>query len=134
MSEDQPKLGGRVINVECHERIGSIDSDSDGAPPKDAESSAFHARSEAVVAASPRKKEMELEQTARDVGCGDASARVRRRQRKPSIGRMIAQAKKAGATSITTPDGYTMRFRETAPDTNALDNWLARHADKAQRH
>jgi hypothetical protein len=49
-----------------------------------------------------------------------------RRQRRPSIGRMIAAAERGGknVTSITTPDGMTLRFGESEP-TEASNPWLA---------
>ena len=48
-----------------------------------------------------------------------------RRQRKPSIGRMIAAAERAGknVTSITTPDGMTLHFGK-AKLTDASNPWL----------
>jgi hypothetical protein len=56
---------------------------------------------------------------------GSDTAPARRRQRKPSVGKMIAQAEKTGrnVTSITTPEGYTIRFGE--PTTEAENPWLA---------
>jgi hypothetical protein len=55
----------------------------------------------------------------------DTQGPARRRQRKPSVGKMIAQAEKTGrnVTSITTPEGYTIRFGE--PTTEAENPWLA---------
>ena len=49
-----------------------------------------------------------------------------RRQRKPSIGRMIAAAERAGkkVTSITTPDGVTLHFGKVE-DTDTTNPWLA---------
>jgi hypothetical protein len=38
------------------------------------------------------------------------------RTRRPSIARTIAAAKKAGASSVTTPDGCIIRFGEPAGD------------------
>jgi hypothetical protein len=45
------------------------------------------------------------------------AARKVRKPRRPSISKMIAQAEKAGkpVTSITTPDGMTLRFGEPEP-------------------
>jgi hypothetical protein len=57
--------------------------------------------------------------------------------RKPSIARQIAQAEKTGktVTSVTTPDGTTIHFGEsTNPDSDALDQWIAKHADSPERH
>jgi hypothetical protein len=52
-----------------------------------------------------------------------------RRARKPSARTIIEAAKKAGATSITTPDGFTVRFGEIEPaPVNELDGWIAKHA------
>ena len=47
------------------------------------------------------------------------------RQRKPSLKRMIAAAYRGGknVTSITTPDGVTLRFGESEP-TKASNPWL----------
>jgi hypothetical protein len=41
----------------------------------------------------------------------------KRRERKPSIRTMIAQAEKSGKTvaNITTPDGYTIKFGQPSP-------------------
>jgi len=62
-----------------------------------------------------------------------AAARKLRKPRRPSISKMIAQAEKAGkpVTSITTPDGMTLRFGE--PEPGALENpWFA-DLDKAKQ-
>jgi hypothetical protein len=56
-------------------------------------------------------------------------ARTPARKRKPSIARTIKQAERAGkrVTSITTPDGATLRFDEPMPDTaNEWDEALSR--------
>jgi hypothetical protein len=61
------------------------------------------------------------------------AARKLRKPRRPSISKMIAQAEKAGkpVTSITTPDGMTLRFGE--PEPGALENpWFA-DLDKAKQ-
>ena len=61
------------------------------------------------------------------------AARKLRKPRRPSISKMIAQAEKAGkpVTSITTPDGMTLRFGEHEP--GALENpWFA-DLDKAKQ-
>ena len=49
-----------------------------------------------------------------------------RRQRRPSVGPLIAQAEKAGkrVTSVTTPDGIKLTFGEPEP-TEASNPWLA---------
>jgi len=49
-----------------------------------------------------------------------------KRQRKPSLGKLIAQAEKSGkpVSSITTPDGVTLQFGEPEP-TEATNPWLA---------
>jgi hypothetical protein len=46
---------------------------------------------------------------------------------------MIAAAERDGrnVTSVTTPDGITLNFREDTPTEkqgNEFDNWIARHA------
>ncbi len=45
------------------------------------------------------------------------------RTRRPSVARTIAAAKKAGASSVTTPDGCIIRFGEPEP-TEAANPWL----------
>ena len=57
-----------------------------------------------------------------------------RRQRKPSIKRMIAAAERSGktVTSITTPDGVTLRFGESEP-TEASNPWLVGIDDKVTK-
>jgi hypothetical protein len=59
-----------------------------------------------------------------------------RRQRRPSVGPLIAQAEKSGkhVTSVTTPDGVTLTFGEPEDNTNDLDNWIAKHARSSERH
>lgn len=49
-----------------------------------------------------------------------------RRQRKPSLRTLIAQAEKAGkpVTSVTTPEGITLRFDQPEP-AEASNPWLA---------
>jgi hypothetical protein len=58
----------------------------------------------------------------------------KRRQRKPSIKRMIAAAEQGGktVTSITTPDGVTLRFGESEP-TEANNPWLVGIDDKVTK-
>lgn len=55
-----------------------------------------------------------------------ATKTVPKRQRKPSIHTLIRQAEKAGkpVSSVTTPDGITLRFGESEP-TEAVNPWLA---------
>ena len=57
-----------------------------------------------------------------------------RRQRRPSIKRMIAAAERSGktVTSITTPDGVTLRFGESEP-TEANNPWLVGIDDKVTK-
>jgi len=45
----------------------------------------------------------------------------RRPVRRPSVARLIRQARKAGATSIATPEGYVMQFEAT--DTSQRNEW-----------
>ena len=56
----------------------------------------------------------------------EAEHSVPRRQRKPSIRRMVAAAEKIGktVTSVTMPDGTELHFGELAP-TEASNPWLA---------
>ena len=58
----------------------------------------------------------------------------KRRQRRPSIKRMIAAAERSGktVTSITTPDGVTLRFGESEP-TEANNPWLVGIDDKVTK-
>jgi hypothetical protein len=55
--------------------------------------------------------------------------RKSRRQRKPSVGKLIAQAEKFGkpVTSITTPDGVTLHFGTAESAGNEWDEVLPRH-------
>ena len=57
-----------------------------------------------------------------------------RRQRKPSISKMIAAAERGGktVTSITTPDGVTLHFGKVEP-TEANNPWLAGIDDKVDQ-
>jgi hypothetical protein len=57
-----------------------------------------------------------------------------RRQRKPSIKKMIAAAERSGktVTSLTTPDGVTLRFGESDP-TEANNPWLVGIDDKVTK-
>jgi len=61
-----------------------------------------------------------------------------RKPRRPSISKMIAQAEKATGkpvTAITLPDGTKLDFeREQSSQGNEVDQWIAKHADKTQRH
>jgi len=49
----------------------------------------------------------------------------RRRPRKPQINKMIEQAEKTGktVTSVTTPDGHTLRFSNTDNASIEKDEW-----------
>jgi hypothetical protein len=53
--------------------------------------------------------------------------RRRRQRKKPSIGRMIAAAERGGkkVTSVTTPEGVTLRFGESEPVESSNNPWLA---------
>jgi hypothetical protein len=57
-------------------------------------------------------------------------ARRRGRPRRPNLEKLIAKAKAAGATSVTTPEGYTYKFGEpgaaTATSPNPWDAEIAR--------
>jgi hypothetical protein len=68
----------------------------------------------------------------------EAVAAPKRRTRKPSIARQIAQAEKTGktVTSITTAEGTTIHFGEAtkSESDNALDQWIAKHARTPERH
>jgi hypothetical protein len=60
-----------------------------------------------------------------------AILRLRRSERKPSVARLIARAKEAGATSVTLPDGTRIDLGE--PTTSDGNNpWLAA-IDKATK-
>jgi hypothetical protein len=57
----------------------------------------------------------------------------KRRPRKPTLANELRQAKKVGATSVTTADGVTFRFGETEPRDELdreLAEWEARHHGK----
>jgi hypothetical protein len=53
---------------------------------------------------------------------------ARRRTRKPSVATLIKRAEKTGkaVTSVTLPDGTTLRFGEADKSVNEADNELAR--------
>jgi hypothetical protein len=51
------------------------------------------------------------------------------RHRKPSLARTIRTAKKLGATSVTTPDGFTLRFDGPASK-EPTNPWLSPEAEK----
>jgi hypothetical protein len=60
-----------------------------------------------------------------------------RRPRRPSIGKMIAQAEKATGkpvTSVTLPDGTKLDFGQAKQEGNAVDEWIAKHARAPERH
>jgi hypothetical protein len=65
-------------------------------------------------------------------------AEAARQPRRPSIRAMVKQAEKATGkpvTAITLPDGTRLDFeREQPRQGNELDQWIAKHADKTQRH
>jgi hypothetical protein len=50
---------------------------------------------------------------------------TRRKPRKASLRTLIKRAEKAGKTvsSVTAPDGTTLRFGETSPDTSIGNEW-----------
>ena len=58
--------------------------------------------------------------TAIDLALGQQE-KPRRPARRPSVARLIRQARKAGATSIATPEGYVMQFEAT--DTSQRNEW-----------
>jgi hypothetical protein len=72
--------------------------------------------------------EADMEEMLRDLD--EPAPAARRRQRKPSIHRMIADAEKSGktVTRFTTPDGATLTFGEpdaAAPTSNPWDEVLS---------
>jgi hypothetical protein len=68
---------------------------------------------------------------ANDWTLGQNDSKPRRRQRKPRLDRTIKQAEKAGktVTSVTTPDGVTLTFGESAVDGTNENEW-----DRALSH
>jgi hypothetical protein len=57
--------------------------------------------------------------------------------RKPSIRTLVTQAEKAtgkAVTAITMPDGAKLDFTKAEQQGNEVDQWIAKHADKTQRH
>jgi hypothetical protein len=65
----------------------------------------------------------------------DQASKPARNPRKPSIGKLFAEAKKAGASSVTTPDGYIVKLGEvTQREGNELEDWMEKHAGSTERH
>jgi len=58
-----------------------------------------------------------------------------RKPPKLNIRTLIEQAKAAGATAVTLPDGTRLDFAGSdSKQVNELDQWIAKHADKTQRY
>jgi hypothetical protein len=57
-----------------------------------------------------------------------------RKPPKLSIRRLIEQAKTAGVTTITLPDGTKLELGKTQQQGNEVDEWIAKHASKTQGH
>jgi hypothetical protein len=57
-----------------------------------------------------------------------------RRKRKPNLDKLIAKAKAAGATSVTTPEGYTYKLGEPGAVDTAADDFDRELADFQERH
>jgi hypothetical protein len=59
-----------------------------------------------------------------------------RKPHRPSIGKTIEQAEKAGKllASITMPDGTRLDFTKTEQQGNEVDQWIANHAHAPERH
>jgi hypothetical protein len=67
----------------------------------------------------------------------EAAPKLPRRPRKARVHTLIKQAEKSGkpVTSITTPDGVTLHFgKDEQQQGNEVDEWIAKHANKTQRH
>jgi hypothetical protein len=66
----------------------------------------------------------------------DRGGNRRPRQRKTSLTRAIVQAERSGkrVSSLTLPDGATLRFDESTKIESALDKWVAKHAREIERH
>ena len=64
------------------------------------------------------------------------SSPKRKRQRRRRLDRTIAEAEKGGKTvqAVTLPDGTKLDFGKAEQQGNELDQWIAKHADKTQRH
>jgi hypothetical protein len=85
-----------------------------------------------TATAEERMHELTSGEVTHGIDISAARKKRPRKPRRPSISKMIAQAEKAGkpVTSITTPDGMTLRFGE--PEPGALENpWFA-DLDKAK--
>jgi hypothetical protein len=61
-------------------------------------------------------------------------AEIKNRQRRPSIGRMVAAAERSGknVTSITTPDGVTLHF-DKVENTEASNPWFSGIDDETKQ-
>jgi hypothetical protein len=98
----------------------------------DPDSAARQARREKMLAAMQREGEIQLQQIARQMGYGESTPA--RRQRKLSDSRVITAAKKVGASSVTTPSGYTVRFIEihNGETVTPLEEWRAKRRGQGQ--
>jgi hypothetical protein len=60
-----------------------------------------------------------------------------KRPRKPRLRTMVKQAEAATGkpvTAITLADGTKLDFTKAEQQDNPVDEWIAKHADKTQRH
>jgi len=73
---------------------------------------------------------------ADDFILGQEKQPKRKRQRRRRLDRTIAEAEKGGKTvqAVTLPDGTKLDFGKAEQQGNELDQWIAKHADKTQRH
>jgi hypothetical protein len=73
---------------------------------------------------------------ADDFILGQQEQPKRKRQRRRRLDRTIAEAEKGGKTvqAVTLPDGTKLDFGKAEQQGNELDQWIAKHADKTQRH
>ena len=78
----------------------------------------------------PRPVRVSQERISESFEVSKPAAREKR-QRKPSLRTLIAQAEKSGkpVSSVTTSDGVTLRFGEPESEIrNELDEWIAKRA------
>jgi hypothetical protein len=61
---------------------------------------------------------------------------LKRAPRRPSIRRLVQQAEASGrpVASVTMPDGTKLDFSKAEQQGDAVDEWIAKHADKTQGH
>jgi hypothetical protein len=73
---------------------------------------------------------------ADDFILGQQGPPKRKRQRTRRLDRTIAEVEKGGKTvqAVTLPDGTKLDFGKAEQQGNELDQWIAKHAHKTERH